>query len=131
MVGALLGPAGIAVGMVAGATIGSQLGASSETDPEPHRLVDQLRTAVPRSGSAIVLIAAGRDVDEMLPAVGDSGAEVIRQTLTADQSAALQASLSSTPAASLGPSREGRAGRRGSRAREDLARAESQDPVCR
>ena len=99
-----------AAGMVAGAMIGSQVGEPSETDSEPQLLVDQLRTAVPRSGSAIVLIAAARDVDEMLIAIGDSGGEVIRQTLTADQAAALQAALSATPAASLGPSK--RASRR-------------------
>jgi uncharacterized membrane protein len=107
VLGALLGPAGFAAGTVVGAMIGSQVGEPSETDSEPQLLVDQLRTAVPRSGSAIVLIAAARDVDEMLTAIGDSGGEVIRQTLTADQAAALQASLSATPAASLGPSEEG------------------------
>jgi uncharacterized membrane protein len=107
VVGALLGPVGLAAGMVAGAMIGSQVGEPSETDSEPRLLVDQLRAAVPRSGSAIVLIAAACDVDEMLTAIGDSGGEVIRETLTADQAAALQASLSATPAASLGPSEEG------------------------
>jgi uncharacterized membrane protein len=95
--------------MAAGAIIGSQVGTPTETesDPEPQLLVDQLRTAVPRSGSAIVLIAGARDVDEMLTAIGGSGGEVVRQTLTADQAAALQASLSATPAASFGPSEEG------------------------
>jgi uncharacterized membrane protein len=107
VLGALLGPAGFAAGMVVGAMIGSQVGEPSETDSEPQLLVDQLRSAVPRSGSAIVLIAAARDVDEMLTAIGDSGGEVIRETLAADQAAALQASLSATPAASLGPSEEG------------------------
>jgi uncharacterized membrane protein len=107
LIGAFLGPAGLAAGMVAGATIGSQVGEPSETDAEPKLLADQLREAVPRSCSAIVLIAPAPDVDEMLTAIGDRGGEVIRQTLTADQAAALQASLSSTPAASLGPSEEG------------------------
>jgi uncharacterized membrane protein len=106
VIGALLGPAGIAVGMVAGATIGSQVGEPIETDPEPQLLVDRLRTAVPRSSSAIVLIAPARDVDDMLTAIGGDG-ETVRQTLTADQAAALQASLSATPAASPGPSVEG------------------------
>jgi uncharacterized membrane protein len=99
----------MAVGMAAGAVIGSQVGTPTETesDPEPQLLVDRLRTAVPRSGSAIVMIAAAGDVDEMLSAIGGSGGEVVRQTLTADQAAALQASLSTTPAASSGPSEEG------------------------
>jgi len=107
VVGALLGPPGFAAGMVVGAVLGSQAGPPSETDSEPQLLVGQLRDAVPRSGSAIVLISEPRDVDEMLAAVGDSDGEVIRQTLTADQVAALQASLSSTPAASRGPSGQG------------------------
>jgi uncharacterized membrane protein len=95
--------------MAVGAIIGSQVGrpTESETDSEPQLLVDKLRAAVPRSGSAIVLIAAARDVDEMLAAIAGSGGEVVRQTLTADQAAALQASLTTTPAASPGPSVEG------------------------
>ena len=107
VVGALLGPPGFAAGMVVGAVLGSQAGPPSETDSEPQLLVGQLRDAVPRSGSAIVLISEPRDVDEMLAAVGDSGGELTRQTLTADQVAALQASLSSTPATSRGPSAQG------------------------
>jgi uncharacterized membrane protein len=109
LVGVLLGPPGLAVGMTVGALVGSQLGAPSEADAEPQLLVDQLRAAVPRSGSgsAIVSIASARDVDEMLTAIGDSGGEVIRQTLTAEQSAALQMSLSATPAAARRPSRAG------------------------
>jgi hypothetical protein len=56
-IGALLGPLGFAVGLVAGGAIGSQLAKPSESDPEPQPLSDRLRIAVPRSGSAIVLIA--------------------------------------------------------------------------
>jgi uncharacterized membrane protein len=107
VVGALLGPPGFAAGMVVGAILGSQAGEPTEADPEPRLLVDQLRAAVPRSGSAIVLIAAPRDVDDMLAAIGDTEAEVTRQALTADQVAALQATLNTTPAASPGPSRQG------------------------
>jgi uncharacterized membrane protein len=107
LIGLLGGPPGFAVGLVVGALIGSQLGEPTETDPEPQLLVDQLRAAVPRSSSAIVMIAAPRDVDEMLAAIGGSGGKVIRRRLTADEAAALQASLGGTPAESVGPSREG------------------------
>jgi uncharacterized membrane protein len=107
IVGVLLGPLGIAVGFVAGGTIGSQVGRPSETDPEPQALVDQLRAIVPRSGSAIVLIGPDNDVDEMVAAIGDSGGDVVRQPLTAEQSEALQAALSDSPTASLGPSEAG------------------------
>ena len=107
VVGALLGPPGFAAGMVVGAVLGSQGGPPSESDFEPQLLVGQLRDAVPRSGSAIVLIAAPGDVDDMLAAIGDTDGEVTRQPLTADQVAALQATLRATPAASRGPSAQG------------------------
>src|SRR6185436_7865447 len=69
VIGTLLGgPPGLAAGLVVGAILGSQAGKPSEADSEPQLLVDQLRAAVPRSGSAIVLIAAPGDVDDMLSA---------------------------------------------------------------
>ncbi len=108
VLGALLGPAGMAAGMIAGAVIGSQVGEPSETDPEPQVLVDRIRDVVPRSGSAIVLIAPPVDVENMLAALGGDG-DVVRRSLTADEVAALQSSLSQTPAASAGPTEEGEA----------------------
>lgn len=103
----LAGPVGWAVGIVTGATIGSQVGKPSETDAEPQPLAEQLRAAVPRSGSAIVSIADARDVDEMIAAIGDVGAQVMRRALTPEEVADVQASLSASPAASPGPSPEG------------------------
>jgi uncharacterized membrane protein len=107
VIGVLGGPPGLAVGIVLGALIGSQTGQPSEIDPEPRQLVDQLRDRLPGSVSAIALIAETGDVDEMLTAIGDADGEVVRQSLTADQVAALEASLGSTPLASPGPSVEG------------------------
>ncbi|HEY2436378.1 MAG TPA: DUF1269 domain-containing protein, partial [Solirubrobacteraceae bacterium] len=106
LIGVLGGPPGLAVGIALGLAIGSQVGKPSEGDPEPHALAEQLRTDLP-SGSGIVLIAAADDVDAMLTALGDSGGDVIREALTADQTAALEASLSATPPASRGPSTKG------------------------
>jgi uncharacterized membrane protein len=103
LIGVLGGPPGLAVGMALGLLIGSQVGKPGEVDPEPHALAEQLRTDLP-SGSGIVLIAGADDVDEMLSALGDCGGDVIRRTLTADEAAALEGSLSSTPPASRGPS---------------------------
>jgi uncharacterized membrane protein len=108
VLGGLLGPAGMAAGMIAGATIGSQVGDPNETEPEPQELADRIREAVPRAGSAIVLIAAPADVEEMLIALGDGG-DVVRRSLTADEVSALESSLAQTPAASPGPSEEGEA----------------------
>ena len=108
VIGTLVGgPPGLAVGTVAGGTIGSQLGKPSETDAEPQALADRLRAAVPRSGSAIVLIGDANDVDQMIAAIGTTSAQVIRKALTPEEAAALQASLSASPAASPGPSPEG------------------------
>ncbi|HWF50485.1 MAG TPA: DUF1269 domain-containing protein [Solirubrobacteraceae bacterium] len=107
LIGVLGGPPGIAVGLVLGGLIGSLVGKPTETDAEPHALVEQLRAAVPRPSSAIVMIGPARDVDEMLAAIADSGGEVIRQTLTVEQAAALEASLVDAPEGSSGPSRRG------------------------
>jgi uncharacterized membrane protein len=100
LIGVLAGPPGIAVGLLLGGVIGSQVGASPVTEAEPQRLADRLREAVPRRSSAIVLIASSADVDEMLEALGESPREVRRQTLTPEQTAALEASLSTAPPAS-------------------------------
>ena len=111
VVGVLAGPPGLAAGMVLGAVLGSQVGKPSEFDAEPQPLVDRLPTAVPLSGSALFLVAEPGDVDAMLAAVGDSDGEVVRQTLTPGQAAALQTSLVTAPAASRGPSRFGEVAR--------------------
>jgi uncharacterized membrane protein len=108
LIGVLLGgPLGFAVGSVTGGLVGSQVGNPSEVDAAPEPLAERLRTAVPLSGSAIVLIAAGQDVDAMVGAIGEKSAQVIRKTLTADELASVQSSLSDSPAASPGPSKEG------------------------
>jgi uncharacterized membrane protein len=100
LVGVLLGPPGIAVGLTLGGIIGSQAGDSTEIEAEPEALAAQLRAAVPRSSSAVVLIAPSPDVDEMLAALGAAAQGVVRRTLTADQAADLKASLSMAPPAS-------------------------------
>jgi len=108
VLGALLaGPLGFALGTVLGATIGSQVGTPSERDAEPQVLVDRVRDAIPRSGSAIVLIADATEVDDMIAAVGDAGGQLTRKALTPEEAAAVQASLSASPAASAGPSSKG------------------------
>jgi uncharacterized membrane protein len=100
LVGALLGPAGIALGLTLGAVVGSQAGKASEVEAEPEALAEQLRAAVPRSSSAIVLIADPPDVEEMVAALDADAQGITRQTLTPEQQAALEASLSAAPPAS-------------------------------
>ena len=52
---------------------------------------------MPRSSSALVLIAPSEDVTEMLIAVGESSAGVVRRSLTSEQEAQLQSSLGEAP----------------------------------
>jgi len=99
LVGVLLGPAGFAVGLVAGSLIGSQRGGSAEIETEPEVVADQLRAAVPRSSSAIVLVGDAADVDEMLAAL-EGQRDLVRRTLTAEETAALESALSAAPPAS-------------------------------
>lgn len=100
LVGVLVGPPGIALGLLLGMIIGAERGPSSDTESEPQMLVDRLRAAVPTWSSAVVLIAGAPDVDEMVAALSESAQRITRQTLTTDQEAELEASLSATPHAS-------------------------------
>jgi len=97
LVGALGGPPGLAVGIVVGGIIGSHHGAPSDFEQEPELLADRLREVLPRSSSAIVLIAPAPEVDEMLAALGDGGESRLRRTLTPEQTEELEAALSSAP----------------------------------
>ena len=99
LLGVLAGPPGIAVGLLLGGIVGAEVGPASDTEPEPRELADTLRAAIPRSTSAIVLIAEAADVDEMLAALGEHAGDVLRRTLTPDEEAALQASISASPPA--------------------------------
>jgi uncharacterized membrane protein len=97
LLGVLGGPPGIAVGLVLGGIIGAETGRADETEPEPRELADELRAALSPSSSAIVLIAEATDVDDMLAALAENAQDVVRRTLTADEEAALKASISGSP----------------------------------
>jgi uncharacterized membrane protein len=107
LVGVLLGPPGIAVGLLVGGIAGAELGSPTDTEPEEDAkaLAKELRATVPRASSAIVLIAAAADADEMLAAFGEDGRELgedakpVRRTLSAEETAALEASLQAAPPA--------------------------------
>ncbi len=100
LVGVLAGPPGIAVGLLVGMIGGAEIGPPSDTEAEPQALAEQLRGAVPRSSSALVLIAGAPEVDEMVAALGQSTQHIARRTLTTDQVAELEASLGAAPTTS-------------------------------
>jgi uncharacterized membrane protein len=97
LVGVLAGPVGIAVGLLVGGLIGQHAGGSPELQAEPETLAERVRDAVPRSSSALVMIADGSDVDEMLAALGDGASDLTRRTLDDGEQAALEASLADAP----------------------------------
>jgi uncharacterized membrane protein len=103
LMGVLIGPPGIAVGLTLGAVIGSLTGHATQVEDEPEAVADQLRAVVPRSSSAIVAIAPAAQIDEMLAAVSPTAQSVVRRTLSAEEEAALGASLQTTPPASSAP----------------------------
>jgi uncharacterized membrane protein len=118
LIGLLLGPAGVASGSVLGTVIGSQEGEADETERAPTVLVDKLRSAVPASGSAVVLVADAAAVDEMLSAFELRGGEVTRRTLTADELAVLNTGLDETPTAATPATSPASSPERGKRGEE-------------
>ena len=78
-----------------GGLIGSQAGTPSDSESEPQELAERLRATIPRGSSAIVLIAEGAEIDELLQALGDGTEPQLREPLSEAQAAALEASLRS------------------------------------
>jgi uncharacterized membrane protein len=100
LLGAAVGPAGFAAGLVLGAIVGAETATPTEAEPEPQPLRDQLRAAVAKGHSAIVLLAAPEHVDAMLAAVTDGQAQLTRYELTPEQTSMLKQALAATPEAS-------------------------------
>ena len=70
------GPVGLAPGLVLGAAIGAERGKADEVEPEPDALVSELRAAVPKGSSAIVLLAEashdGAELEALVRSVDDT-----------------------------------------------------------
>jgi uncharacterized membrane protein len=99
IVGLLIGPPGVAVGLLAGGIIGAAHGQPSDREAEPEAVAAQLREAIPPSSSAIVMFASATEVDEVLGLLGDYARNVVRRPLSDEEVAALEASLESAPRA--------------------------------
>src|SRR4051794_21209991 len=91
-VGVLFGPAGLAVGLVGGATIGGV--ETSDHAPALHdAFIDEVRADVPQGSSAIILLAAPDHVDAMVKSLDGSGGEVSRHPLSEAAAEALASAV--------------------------------------
>ena len=107
LLGLALGPPASAVGIVVGGALGAKVGSADETEAEPDVLMADLRAAVPKGASAIVLIAEAAHVDAMLAALPGGGGTVSRRDLAPDELGKITEAVRSAPAASAGPRLEG------------------------
>ena len=96
VVGALFGPPGFAVGLVAGGTVGGV----SESDHVPHlhdAFLDEVRAEVPEKSSAVVLLARPEHVDAMVAAFEGRGGRLVRHHLSAQAAQALEGAVVGRP----------------------------------
>ena len=96
LLGMPLGPPGFAAGLVAGGVLGAEVASPDETEPEPGLLVEDLRGAVPKGSSAIVLIAESGHVDDMLATLDEAGADTVRRTLSETELSAIEEAVRSS-----------------------------------
>jgi uncharacterized membrane protein len=100
--GVLLGPPGVAVGLVGGGLAGSV----SEEHRGPHlrgALFEEIRLEVPEGSSALLLLAPPADVDAMVGALEGQDGRLVRHHLTAEDAAALKAAVADSPSAAPRP----------------------------
>jgi len=94
--GVLFGPAGLAVGLVGGATAGSV----GEARHAPHlhdALIDEIRAEVPVKSSAVLLLAGPEHVDAMISAFEGHGGRLVRHHLSPEGARALEEAVVGSP----------------------------------
>jgi uncharacterized membrane protein len=101
------GPVGLAPGLVLGAAVGASNGRPDEVEKDAGALGEQLRAAVPKGSSAIVVLAESDHSDELVALIGEGDGEVTRRTLSADELATIESAVAEAPMASAGPSTDG------------------------
>ena len=94
--GVLFGPAGLAVGLVGGATAGG-VAESRHATHLHNALIDDLRTEVPEKSSAILLLASPDHVDAMVAAFDGHGGRLVRHHLSPEGAQALEDAVVGRP----------------------------------
>jgi uncharacterized membrane protein len=93
----LLGPFGMVVGLVGGGVVGASLGGRNAHDLGlSDSFVQELRDALPRGSSAVLIAGEPDRVDELMGHVHTSGAVVakeLREPLTDEQSKAIREAI--------------------------------------
>lgn len=89
-------PAGLAVGLVGGATAGG-LAESRHTAHLHDVLIDEVRAEVPEKSSAVLLLAGPEHVDAMVAAFEGHGGRPVRHHLSPEGAQALEAAVAGRP----------------------------------
>ena len=85
LLGLIGGPLGLVFWGAMGAATGGALGASSKDESVFDPLVEQVKDALPRNSSALILVAENATAEKLVSAVGTHGRQVLRQPLTNEQ----------------------------------------------
>jgi uncharacterized membrane protein len=94
--GFVFGPAGLAVGLVAGATAGGL----SQADHAAHlhdAFLDATRAEVPEKSSALLVLATTEHVDAVVAAFDGRGGRVVRHHLSGEGATALEDAVAGYP----------------------------------
>jgi uncharacterized membrane protein len=94
--GVLFGPAGLAVGLVGGATAGG-VSESHHAARLHDALIDEVRAEVPEKSSAVLLLASPEHVDAMVTAFEGHGGRMVRHSLSPEGAQALEDAVVGRP----------------------------------
>jgi uncharacterized membrane protein len=96
VVGFFFGPAGLAVGLVAGGTAGGRSEAKHGTHLH-DAFLDDVRAEVPEKSSAVLLLASPEHVDAMVAAFEGRGGRLVRHHLSPEAAQTLEAAVVGSP----------------------------------
>jgi uncharacterized membrane protein len=99
--GIFFGPAGLAVGLVAGGTAGG-LSESKHVGRLHDAFIDDVHAEVPEKSSAVLLLASPEHADAMVSAFADRGGRLVRHHLSPEEAKALEDAVAGRPPASSG-----------------------------